>query len=96
MLGQPDLREKVKMSVKFHCTVSQYTTGNVVRAWSFVCVDPTEGSPNAVLGQRHHLVARRRWSLLCSGAVFASKRARKAFTSFSREILPSQVCGGDL
>ncbi len=33
-------------------------------------------------------------SLLCSGAVCASKRAKKAFSSFSRGMVLSQVCGG--
>ncbi len=40
---------------------------NVVRTQSFACIDPAEGPPHAVRGQRHHLVAR--WSRLCSGAV---------------------------
>ncbi len=58
-----------------HQWVPQYTPRNVVRTRSFACIDPAEGSPHAVRGQRHHLVAGRRWSLLCSGAVlcFASK-----------------------
>ncbi len=45
---------------EFHCTVSQYTPRNVVRTRSFPCIDPAEGSPHAVRGQRHHLVAGRR------------------------------------
>ncbi len=61
---------------EFHCTVSQYTPRNVVRTRSFSCIDPAEVSPHTVQGQRHYLVAGRRWSLLCSGAVFCLK-ARK-------------------
>ncbi len=37
------------------------------------CIDPVEGSPQAVRGQRHYLVAGRRGSLLCSGAVLCFK-----------------------
>ncbi len=36
---------------------------NVVRTQGFACIDPAEGSPHAVRGQRHHRVAGRRWSL---------------------------------
>ncbi len=39
--------------------------------------DPAEGSPHAVWGQRHHLVAGRRWSLLCSGAVLCLKASKE-------------------
>ncbi len=60
-----------------HCTVSQYTPRNVVRTRSFACIDPAEGSPHAVRGQRHHLVAGRRWSLLCSGAVLCLKASKE-------------------
>ncbi len=50
---------------------------NVVRTRSFPCIDPAEGSPHAVRGQRHHLVAGRRWSLLCSGAVLCLKVSKE-------------------
>ncbi len=50
---------------------------NVVRTRSFACIDPAEGSPHAVRGQRHHLVAGRRWSLLCSGAVLCLKASKE-------------------
>ncbi len=50
---------------------------NVVRTRSFACIDPAEGSPHTVQGQRHHLVAGRRWSLLCSGAVLCLKASKE-------------------
>ncbi len=40
-------------------------------------IDPAEGSPHAVRGQHHHLVAGRRWSLLCSGAVVCLKASKE-------------------
>ncbi len=50
---------------------------NVVRTRSFAYIDPAEGSPHAVRGQRHHLVAGRRWSLLCSGTVLCLKTSKE-------------------
>ncbi len=50
---------------------------NVVRTRSFACINPAEGSPHAVRGQRHHLVAGRWWSLLCSGAVLCLKASKE-------------------
>ncbi len=75
------LSEMLKMSVKtsVSSTAQSLSTPprNVVRTQSFACIDPAEGSPHAVRGQRHHLVAGRRWSLLCSGAVLCLKASKE-------------------
>ncbi len=50
---------------------------NVVRTQGFACINPAEEPPHAVRGQRHHLVAGRRWSLLCSNAVLCLKASEE-------------------
>ncbi len=68
------LSEMLKMS-----TAQSLSTrpGMLSGPGAFACIDPAEGSPHAVRGQRRHLVAGRRWSLLCSGAVLCLKASKE-------------------
>ncbi len=67
----------VKTSVSSTAQSLSTRPGMFVRTRNFACIDPAEGSPHAVRGQRHHLVTGRRWSLLCSGAVLCLKASEE-------------------
>ncbi len=67
----------VKTSVSSTAQSLSTRPGMLSGTRSFACIDPAEGSPHAVRGQCHHLVAGRRWSLLCSGAVLCLKASKE-------------------
>ncbi len=67
----------VKTSVSSTAQSLSTHPGIVVRPRSFACIDPAEGSPHAVRGQRHHLVAGLEVESLCSGAVLCLKASKE-------------------